>query len=194
MPKRIPKVGDPVYHHGRRHTITQLQDRPVLEGGAPAVVQLVVFESADQYAREEEKTMRDGSVQAVKVPRFVVKGVASELRWSEPDAAWYLPGRVLSRDERTVYEAAFGTWPPAEIHLTARAALDAIDLEAVDTDRLVGVIKRMRMLHIAEAYDLRPRDGETKTGFVARCDAAARDYAPKCLAHVAELRALRKEA
>lgn len=159
MPSRTPKVGDKVMHHGHLHEIMEMRDRAVMEDGTPTVVHMVVFENEG----------------------YRVLGFLNELRWLEKDQAWYLMGRVLARDERTLYEAAFGVWPAAEIHLTARAALDAIDFADVDRSRLLGVIRRRRL---ARETDEKPDE------YAARVEA----YANAAIEHCKELRTLRQEA
>ncbi len=111
--------------------------------------------------------------------RYQVKGRLDELRWSEEDDAWYLPGRVLSRDERTVYRSVFRVWPTAEMHHAARRALDDLDLEEIDMTELARIVKLRR---------LEKGGDETQEEF----DARAAAYARACIAHCEELRALRR--
>jgi hypothetical protein len=147
MATKKPQVGDAVLHHGRSHAITVLGKRAVMRNNAAVVAEMVTFENE----------------------RFRVLGNRPDLVWSADDNAWYLPGRVLCRDERLLYEALMGVRPPAETHMAARKLLDMTDFAEVPKDRLSGVVAR-------------------RTG---RTGKDAEDYADACLAHCAELKEAR---
>lgn len=170
MATRKPQKGDEMIHHGRRQKIIAFHDRAVLdENGEPKKVQFFAFEGGPDVQLE-----RRGEL--VTEPAYLGVGFVEELRWSEADGAWYLPGRILANDERTLYTAIFGTWPAADVHLVARKALDAVDLDVLEPEtieRLVTVIKTRR----------KPKLDETGV--------PAEEYAEACLQHCRELRELR---
>jgi hypothetical protein len=85
-----PKVGEILFHHGRRHEILGF--------------------------RGDKFWFRNGG--------FLGRGETADLRFSEGDGWWYLPGRVLANDERTVVNAMMGAWPSAASHLAMRKVLD----------------------------------------------------------------------
>lgn len=153
MAEKTPKVGDRVIHHGRHHEITELPKRARMGPDGPEAVELVVFEN-------------DG---------YRVLGNVSELRYSKEDGAWYLPGRVLSRNERAVLQAMSGTWPPADAHLSMRALLD----RAVDNGELEGISRtRLRQVLIQRKADVTEDNVD--------------DYIPAAIAQVSELREIRR--
>jgi len=159
-----PKVGDKVLHHGRAHTITKIIPKARVNAttGEPEMCPLVRFENA----------------------RYGVTGLLDDLRWSEEDGAWILPGRVLSKDERTVIQAMSNNWPPPESHLVFRQLLDGANgplTEHVDMDRLVRVVKSRRLAQLPD---------ETEEAYTQR----ATEYATAALAHCEELRSFRKGA
>lgn len=168
MADRTPSEGDPVLHHGRMHEITSLQPRARLVEGEAETGTVAIFEN-DEYE---------------------VRGWAHELTWSEADQAFYLPGRVLCRDERALHEAVVGVWPRAENHLAARKYLDTLVLEFkedvgqeaeadVSKAALVDVLQRRKV------YDV--PDGETWD------EDDWRAHAERCLEHCREIRELRQE-
>lgn len=118
-----PQEGDTVMHHGRVHEITELREKPVMEDGQAVVTTIAVWEN----------------------DRFAVRGFADELvELPTGEADYYLPGRLLARNERAIHEALTGAWPPAGNHLTARQYLDAVDLGEVDRETLHDVIRRRK--------------------------------------------------
>lgn len=128
MADNTPEVGDKVIHHGRLHEVTEIELRPALNAnGNPVAVEVIHFEN-DRY--------------------HVKTADVDDFQFSKADDAWYLTGRVLSRNERALHEAVTGVWPAAHSHLTARRYLDAIDFDEVDTDdfreRLASVIRRRK--------------------------------------------------
>lgn len=161
MAARKPKVGDTVQHHGRAHTIVDFPQQAVMKKGKAVAVTRCRFEN----------------------DRFLVNVDVRDLKWLESDAAWYLPGRLLSRDERCVYEAAVGSWPKAENHVIARQLLDAVDLAEVDKDRLREVVRRMKARALAEAGITKPDGTFDNKAFGA--------YVDLVLDHVQQLRAER---
>lgn len=159
-----PRKGDPVIHHGQRHEITDFQKRAVIddETGEARAVEFAVFENE----------------------RFEVTCDASELAWSKVDEAWYLPGRLLANDERTLAAAILGQWPTAEAHHAVRAALHAVPgryRDHVSAERLNAVVASRR---------LKQEEGEDDEAFQERVAA----YADACIAHCEALRTARKEA
>lgn len=174
-PNTEPAVGQPVIHHGHIHRILAFHRKAVLdpESGEPRVERLVRFRSG-----------------AEGEGRYLVTGFAHELRWSEADGAWYLTGRVLARDERTVIAALTGAWPPAHSHLTLRAVLDADPRplgEQVEMDKLKAVIRQRRLKQGVDK-----RSGERFEEAEEQFEARVGEYAEACLEHAEELRAARK--
>jgi hypothetical protein len=148
MPARKPKVGEAVVHHGRPHAVTKLGRRAAIRDNAAVIVEMVTFENE----------------------KYAVLAQMADLVWSDEDGAWYMPGRVLARDERILYEALMGVRPPAETHLTARKLLNGVNYETeVPMDRLVGAVAK-------------------RTGLLGK---DAEKYAAACLAHCAELKEAR---
>ena len=187
MAKTKPKVGDKMIHHGHLHELVEFSARGALdEKGEPVKVEMAVFENGSY------------------------KGICKleELVWSEADQAWYLPGRVLANDERMIYAAMFGNWPPAEIHLTARRMLDELDLDAVDVEKVKAVaLNRGRYrrwqadgkLNAAKIEQKVAAEGKAPTDdqkayrerMLARLSATVDDYAVAAIEHCRELRAIR---
>jgi hypothetical protein len=144
-----PKVGEILFHHGRRHEILGF--------------------------RGDKFWFRNGG--------FLGRGETADLRFSEGDGWWYLPGRVLANDERTVVNAMMGAWPSAASHLAMRKVLDVegpladhVDLEA---------LKRIIVVRRTDA--IQRTDGESDAAF----DKRVAGYTLACLAHCEELRAFR---
>lgn len=117
-----PQVGARVIHHGHLHDITRIGQRARIVEGKPVLMRFAVWDNE----------------------RFQVTGFLDELRWSEDDQAWYLTGRVLSRNERALAEALTGSWPKAENHIAVRAMLDAVDLATVNRAKLATVLVRRK--------------------------------------------------
>lgn len=184
-----PQVGERMIHHGHFHEIIEIRPKAVLnEKGNPVKVEMAVFDNE----------------------RF--RGVcrAEELRWSDQDDAWFLPGRILCHDERTVAAATMGMWPKAESHLMVRAMLDSVDTPLADhlsIDALDAVIRTRRLIRgfdkktglfldgtgptkgmTDEEITERREAAETEAEFTARVQA----YREACLQHCEELRALRR--
>ncbi|MGW8180028.1 MAG: hypothetical protein ACWGQW_14895 [bacterium] len=183
-----PKVGDKVLHHGRIHEIIGFREEGARRVGGKWVPNMKVF-------------FRNG--------RYLPKADASELKWSAEDEAWYLPGRVLSKDERTVINAMMGAWPNEGSHMAVRKILDVEGplADHVSLERLGAIIKARRL---RRGYDLKAQktlDGrvlttamspkeideiltsvETEEAFEER----VRAYAIACIEHVEELRAYRR--
>lgn len=183
-----PKVGDMVLHHGRMHEIIGFR-----EEGAKRV--------GNKWVPNNKVFFRNG--------RYLPKANASELVWSAEDKAWYLPGRVLSKDERTVINAMVGSWPTEGSHLAVRKMLDVEGplADHVSMERLTAIVKARRL---RRGFDLKAQktlDGqaltvdmsskeiddlldsiETEEAFEKR----ARAYAKACLEHAEELRAYRR--
>lgn len=157
-----PKVGDLVIHHGVVHEIKRLNPRARInrDTGAAETVETVVFENE----------------------RYHVVALLEDVKWSEEDQAWYLPGRVLSRDERTLLQAISGAWPPATSHLTMRKVLDVSPGTFKDTVDL-GILK-----DVVKARRLKQEVGESAEDY----DTRAATYAGAMLDHCEELRAARK--
>lgn len=155
MAERKPTEGAPVLHHGRLHQIKAIQPRAVMKGDKATKVDMVVFENEG----------------------FLVTGLASDFQWSDKLGAWYMPGRVLSRNERAVLEAVTGSWPPAENHVAALGMLDAVDLAEIDIKKVASVIER--------------RKADAKAAVQAG-ETTFEDYAQAALEQVAALRAARQ--
>lgn len=186
MAKMKPQVGDKMIHHGHLHELVGFSARGALdEKGEPVKVEMAVFENA------------------------AYKGICKldELVRSEADQAWYLPGRVLANDERMVYAAMFGNWPPAEIHLTARQMLDTLDFDAIDVEKVKAVaLNRGRYrrwqtdgaLNAEKLEEKLKLEGKTPTeeqkayreAMLARLSATVDDYAIAAIEHCRELRAI----
>lgn len=155
---KMPQAGDPVIHHGHPHTISYFETTAAMRDGKPVAISIAVFEN----------------------DRFLAACRADELVWSDSDAAWYLPGRVLSRNERAVCQAVTGSWPPAENHIAMRAMLDTVDLDTLDRGRLKTVLLQRKA-------DLRERvDAADAAG--ADREAVIQDYIDAVIAQVAALR------
>ena len=166
MATRKPKIGDPVIHHGRMHEITAFPEEAYVEGGKAKLRKGIRFEN-DGFAVETYDVQ--------------------DLRWSEVDGAWCLFGRLLSRDERVVYEASIGAWPRPENHAIARDVLDRVDLTGLDRTRLTDVVMRQKGRQLVEAGVVAvAEDGTTKVH-----QKELGQYVDAVIAHVAELRAER---
>ena len=57
--------------------------------------------------------------------RFRVVCAAKELQWLEEDGAFYLPGRLLTREQRNTYQELMGSAPRIDMHVAARGILEA---------------------------------------------------------------------
>lgn len=111
--QRTPQVGDLVTHDGcwpmfppgsEPYQITGFVKKAALdESGEPTAVRICVFENA----------------------RYRVECLASELEWLDEDGAWMLPGRLLSRAQRRVWQQQLGIrqGPDPAKHVEARAFL-----------------------------------------------------------------------
>lgn len=181
------KIGDVVLHHGRLHKITETFRRWYEKDGQPVAFNGVVFENTG----------------------YAVKANIEELVWNAEDGWWFLPGRVLAKDERTLLNAMVGAWPDSASHLAVRAVLNVGGpLEAqVDRNRLETVIRTKRLVRGLERRTGKPIDGspipkgldteekvrawlatlETEEAFTKR----VQTYASDLLAHCEELRAYR---
>lgn len=189
-----PKVGEHFLAHGRLHEIIGIADRAVKRRKDGKVVAVL-----------EDVVISRNTNGAGFIPAYEMK----DLRWSEEDQAWYAPGRVLCKDERTVINAMMGAWPTAESHMAARKILDVEGPfeDHVDLNRLETVIRTRRL---RRGYDLgaqKPlKEGvkittkmspaeinealeacETEAAFDKRVKA----YAKACLAHCEQIRAFR---
>src|SRR5262245_1551505 len=106
---RTPAIGDLVSHEGcwapsgdqyGPFKIVGFKARPALDdAGKPFVLHCTVFDNE----------------------RFSVECQTAELVWLEEDGAWMLPGRLLSRPQRRLWQQKVGvnTGPPAEKHIEA---------------------------------------------------------------------------
>lgn len=154
MPAKKPKVGDRVYHHGHYHEIRAVhRERTDVEGNTVKLPHLL-FENGGP---------KDG---------FRVRGSgAHELVWSPRLEAWYLPGRVLARNERALAESITGAWPPAANHLAILDMLDAVDLASIDRAKLKDVVRRRKPDAIEEAAKAEASGGDPEAaldGYVGR--------------------------
>lgn len=166
-----PTEGALVLHHGRYHTIKALPKHAKIVDGKPVAFDLVVFEN-------------DG---------YEVKALATDLKWSEKHGAFYLPGRVLSRNERAILNSITGSWPPADNHLASLQMLDAVDLDSVSVEKLVAVISERKADAVAEAKSIAEmaagNGGDPDEAFKA----ALTEYAKAAIAQAAKLRKHREE-
>ncbi len=104
------KVGDKAVYCGANFTLIELRDRAALDNkGKPIVVVIATLDNDDQK----------------------VKCRADELRYSEEDKAWYLPGMLLSHRDRDIYAQAIGNGirPRPENHFIARRLLKQLTAE-----------------------------------------------------------------
>ena len=148
MATKEPQVGDAVMWHGKLHKITGLPLRAVMRNGEAVAVPMIVFENKNYRS-------------ICNLPDFA---------WSQDDDAWFGAGRVLSRDERILYEALIGARPPAETHMVARRILDSTDYDTeVPRERLAEIIASRKSLNADDAEA----------------------YVDACLAHCAELKEAR---
>jgi hypothetical protein len=151
MSRKKAKLGDLVIHHGFPHEITRVGERATMRDGQAVGISTVHFENSS----------------------FASECVAEELEWSEGDGAWYLPGRLLSRNERCLAEAVLGSYPPASSHLAVRQALAGVDLATVDRDRYGRVLaRRKRDIERNESGEVDPEVLETYTAAaLTQCEA-----------------------
>jgi len=161
MPKKIPKVGDPYLTHGRMHVIEAILTRPVMVDGEPTTIKMFGYRNA----------------------QFAGVGQFDELVWEEKEGFWYLPGRVLSIDERMVVQAMVASWPIPDSHLALRSILDVEGKLAdhVNMDRLVNIIKKNLKFPVVK--------NETEKERHTR----AQQYAIRCIEHCEELRGFRND-
>jgi hypothetical protein len=158
-----PEVGAKVLHHGRLHEILDFPTRARKdEKGKPVLIDMVRFEN----------------------DRFRPTGQKGDLVWNEAEGWWYLPGRVLSNDERALVQTMTGMWPAAESHLAMRKVLDVEGpfKSHINFDKLKVILAK------GKRFPIWQEEGESEKAFDKRLTA----YANKCLAHCEELRAFRK--
>ena len=183
-----PKEGDMVLHHGRLHEIIGFRNR-YFKGanGKPAVASFAFCKNAG----------------------FQPVCESALLKWSAKDKAWYLPGRVLSKDERTVINAMVGSWPKAEAHMAVRSMLD-VEGPLADHVNMEDLEKIVRARRLRRGYDLRLqktlKDGVVLTKSMSKaklqrtlegCETAeafdkrVKKYTKEVITHCEQLRAFR---
>lgn len=116
------KIGDQVFHHGALHVVQAVSQKGTIKDGVPVAVHVVTFANS----------------------RYTVTAKAEDFVKDAELGCWVLPGRVLARNERALAEAVLGSWPKASGHQALLAAVDRIDLDAVDVDTFAGVLKRRK--------------------------------------------------
>jgi hypothetical protein len=174
------KVGAKALHHGRLHELVRFEDRPALDANKqPYPFRVAVLEN----------------------DRYLVKCNAAELAWDEVGGVFYLPGRVLAKDERTLVAAMVGGWPKAGSHLAVRRMLDVegplinhlqeAAINSIHEGEKPAANAGLELLKgVVRARRLTRAEGETGEDFDARVEA----YALAAIAHCEELRDYRKGA
>ena len=162
-----PQIGDRVLHHGAFHTIKLFNKRATMVDGEPVAVELLAFRNAP----------------------FTVGARVDDLRWSDRYEAWYLPGRVLCRNERALAACVFGSWPKASTHLAVLPLLDAVDLDEVDFGSFVSAIKQHKQDVATEVKRLQDEDASPE-----EIEKYCVQYAKAAIAQIERLRANREEA
>lgn len=200
MAKNKPKIGDAVLHHGRPQLITGFQVRARLVDEKvvkfPITIFFVDYERDPTMLREKPFTDRKTGEKGVRRwGKYGNKCNTPDLKWSDEIGGWYLPGRVLSYDERLAYEALVGARPrpdhgPVPLRLLDQTDLADIEVHAGDETRgpssLVQVVKKHKIGRMKDA--LSGEWVETEEDWNARAAA----YAIACLEHCAEVRAVRQ--
>lgn len=115
----------------------------------------------------------------------------SDLTWDDALGAWYLPGRLLSKNERAVIEAVTGAWPQAGAHRSLLPVLDNIELETVDKTRLKEVLLQ-RKQDVHEKIEAETLGMDDEAAVEAAIAAVLNDYTDSALEQVAVLRAARR--
>lgn len=113
MATRKVKVGDPVSHEGN------WIGHDHIDGD------YVVVSQADGGSDPDNPLMRiQDFLTTFENERFEVTALTADLEWLEEDKAWYLPGRLLTKDQRKAYciLTESSSCSP-KVHISARYAL-----------------------------------------------------------------------
>lgn len=128
MANRKVKVGDPVSHEGNWIGHDHEDDDYVVIG----------FMSGGADPSDPLRRLPN-YITTFENDRFKVKCLTEDLEWSKEDEAWFLPGRILTRDQRRAFciLTESSSCSP-KVHYSARhALLSDPELAAVALERAI---------------------------------------------------------